>query len=127
MTESVTEKLMLSFPRCECEKPILYHLVKDYNLIVNVFRASVTPDEAGYLVLDVTGTAGDIAGAMAYIQALDVCVCETSKGLNWSEDGRDNRVRWLPMDVNGDGKTDLVHVRSDNGGTLVYTRPFLAN
>ena len=56
MSETVTKKLMLFFPRCECEKPIVYHLVKDYNLVVNVFRAKVTPEEEGYLVLDVTGT-----------------------------------------------------------------------
>ena len=45
MSQTVTKKLMLFFPKCECEKPIIYHLVKDYDLIVNVFRAKVTPNE----------------------------------------------------------------------------------
>ncbi|MHC4656143.1 MAG: NIL domain-containing protein, partial [Planctomycetota bacterium] len=52
MSETITKKLMLFFPKCECEKPIIYHLVKDHNLIVNIFRAKVTPEEEGYLVLD---------------------------------------------------------------------------
>ena len=43
---------------------IIYHLVKDYNLVVNVFRARITPEEEGYLVLDVTGTQRDIDKAM---------------------------------------------------------------
>ena len=47
MTTTVTKKLLLFFPKCECEKPIIYHLVKDYNLVVNVFRAKVTPEEEG--------------------------------------------------------------------------------
>ena len=38
MSQTVTQKLMLFFPKCECEKPIIYHLVKDHNLIVNVYR-----------------------------------------------------------------------------------------
>ena len=27
MNETVTQKLMLFFPKCECEKPIIYHPV----------------------------------------------------------------------------------------------------
>ena len=55
---TVTKKLMLYFPECETEKPIVYHLVKDYDLVVNIFRAIVTPEEEGFLVLDVTGNPG---------------------------------------------------------------------
>ena len=47
MSDTVTKKLMLFFPRCECEKPIIYHLVKDHNLMVNVYRAKVTHNEEG--------------------------------------------------------------------------------
>lgn len=86
MSETVTKKLMLYFPRCECEKPIIYHLVKDYDLVVNVFRAKVTPDEHGYLVLDVTGTESDIERAMAFIKTLDVTINTSGKGLIWNED-----------------------------------------
>ena len=63
MAEAVTKKLMLFFPRCECEKPIIYHLVKNHNLVVNVLRAKVTPEEQGYLVLDVTGSEEQIMAA----------------------------------------------------------------
>ena len=81
MSQTVTKKLMLFFPKCECEKPIIYHLVKDYNLIVNVYRARVTPEEEGYLVLDVTGTEGDIEKAMDFIRTFDVSVNTTGKGV----------------------------------------------
>ena len=86
MSETVTRKMMLFFPTCECEKPIIYHLVKDYNLIVNVFRAKVTPEEEGYLVLDVTGTAADIDRAVAFLRTFDVTVSFTAKGLVWNAD-----------------------------------------
>ena len=52
----ITKKMLLYFPECETESPIVYHLVKDYDLMINIFRARVTPDEEGFLVLDVTGS-----------------------------------------------------------------------
>ena len=86
MSQTVTKKLMLSFPRCECEKPIIYHLVKDHNLIINVYRAKVTPEEEGYLILDVTGTEGDIEAGMDFVKTFNATVNYTGKGLTWNAD-----------------------------------------
>ena len=85
MSDTVTRKMMLFFPKCECEKPIIYHLVKDYNLVVNVFRAKVTPEEEGYLVLDVTGTPAEIEKATDYIRTFDVSVNAAGEGVTWDE------------------------------------------
>lgn len=86
MSETVTRKMMLFFPKCECEKPIIYHLVKDYDLIVNVFRAKVTPEEEGYLVLDVTGTQENIDAAIAYVGTFSVRINTMGKGVTWDKD-----------------------------------------
>jgi ferredoxin len=83
MSATVTRKLTLFFPKCECEKPIIYHLVKDYNLVVNVFRAKVTPEEEGYLLLDVTGTEEDIARALDFVRTFNVTINLSGKGLTW--------------------------------------------
>lgn len=85
MSATVTRKLMLFFPKCECEKPIIYHLVKDYDLVVNVFRAKVTPEEEGYLVLDVTGTDERIEEALAFVRTFDVTINRAGKGVTWDE------------------------------------------
>jgi len=81
----LTKKLLLYFPKCEVEKPIVYHLVKDYDLMVNIFRAKVTPEEEGYLLLDVTGSAASIEQAIAYVKTFNVTVSETRQGLRWEE------------------------------------------
>jgi len=86
MTNTVTKKLMLYFPRCECEKPIIYHLVKDHNLVVNVYRAKVTPEEEGYLVLDVTGTEEEIEQGIEFVKTFNVTVNYTGKGVLRDED-----------------------------------------
>jgi len=86
MSDTATKKLMLSFPRWESEKPIIYHLVKDYNLVVNVFRARITPEEEGHLVLDVTGTDEDIQRGIDFVRSLDVTINDTGKGVTRDDD-----------------------------------------
>ena len=81
MSKMITPKLMFYFPKCECEKPIIYHLVKDYDLIVNVFRARVTPEEEGYLVLDVTGSEAAIQAGVDFVKTFNVTVSLTGKGV----------------------------------------------
>ncbi len=81
----VTKKLLLYFPKSETDKPIVYHLVKDYDLLINIFRAKVTSDEYGYLVLDVTGTEENIEKGIQFARGFDVTVNDADKGLQWDE------------------------------------------
>jgi len=82
----ITKKLLLYFPECETEKPIVYKLVKDFNLMINIFRAKVTPDEEGYLVLDIGGDEEDIEKGLAYVRTFKVEINETNKGVRWDQD-----------------------------------------
>ena len=82
---SITKKIYLYFPKSETEKPIVYRLVKDFNLIINIFRAKVTPEEEGYLSLDVTGEVEDIERAFAYLSTLELVIHAGTKGLHWDE------------------------------------------
>ena len=81
-----TKKLLLWFPRSETEKPIVYHLVKDHNLIINIFRAKVTPEEEGFLVLDVTGEEEDIERGMDYVKTFNVTINEGGRGMRWDSE-----------------------------------------
>ena len=81
-----TRRLMLFFPKCETEKPIVYRLVKDFDLEINIFRAKVTPDEEGYLVLDLTGEETAIEAGIAWTRGLGIEVREHEKGLRWDEE-----------------------------------------
>jgi len=82
----VTRRLFLKFPKCETEKPIVYHLVKDHDLQINIFRAKVTADEEGYLVLDVTGTPENIEQGMAYVNTFNVAIDSVNKDVSWNKD-----------------------------------------
>lgn len=51
----VTKKIVLRFPKRLVERPIVYRLVKDYGLELNILKASITPEEEGLLVLELKG------------------------------------------------------------------------
>lgn len=80
-----TKKLMLYFQTCETEKPIVYHLVKDYDLVINIFRAKVTPEEEGFLILDVTGDEENIERGIEFLKQFNVEVRDDQKGLFWDK------------------------------------------
>ena len=48
--------LILRFPQKEVQKPIVYHLVKDFNLIFNILNARILPRREGVMVMELTGT-----------------------------------------------------------------------
>jgi ferredoxin len=52
---AVSKRIVLRFPRRLVERPIIYRLVKDYDLEFNILKASITPEEEGLLVLELKG------------------------------------------------------------------------
>ena len=52
---SFARKVVLRFPHRLVDKPIIYRLVKDYDLQFNILKASITPKEEGLLVLELSG------------------------------------------------------------------------
>lgn len=47
--------LYLRFPPEIVEKPIVYRLVKDFNLAFNILKATITPGKEGIMVLELIG------------------------------------------------------------------------
>ncbi len=82
----INKKVYLYFPKSETEKPIVYQLVKDYDLIINIFRAKVTPEEEGYLSLEITGTQENIDRAYEYLSGFDVVIHAGDKAVHWDEE-----------------------------------------
>jgi len=49
------------------DEPIIYRLVKDHNLVLNILKASVTPKEEGLLVLELSGAQKDYDKGIRYL------------------------------------------------------------
>ncbi|MFH1257017.1 MAG: 4Fe-4S binding protein [Candidatus Diapherotrites archaeon] len=73
------KKLLLDFPQDVVSKPITYRLIKDYGLIVNIFKARFTPEEKGELGLEVEGDSGKISEALEFLKKEGVKVTPLEK------------------------------------------------
>ena len=81
-----TKRVLFLFPPKATEKPIVTHLVRDYDLDVNIFRAMVNQKEEGFMMVDLTGTEENIREGLAFITSLDIQINENQLGLQWNKD-----------------------------------------
>ena len=81
-----SEKLVLTFPPRLVREPITYRLVKDHDLKVNILRASISPDEAGHMVVELEGTKEQIEGGCRYLEDAGISWQPLSKDVHWRED-----------------------------------------
>ncbi|MHB0914537.1 MAG: NIL domain-containing protein [Thermoleophilia bacterium] len=66
-----TQRLELVFPEKLIKKPIIYQLVKDYDVIPNIRRATV--DETfGQMIMELSGEEADLEKAFAYLRDIGV-------------------------------------------------------
>ncbi|MHB9112486.1 MAG: NIL domain-containing protein [Thermoleophilia bacterium] len=66
-----TQRLELTFPEKMIKKPIIYHLVKEYNVIPNIRRANVD-EKCGWMVLELSGEDEELENALQHLQDLGV-------------------------------------------------------
>lgn len=83
---SIVRKYLLNFSSQVSEKPLVYHLVKDFDLVINIFRAKITDKEEGFMVLELQGLPEQIDQGLAYIRSQNVVVDEAEKGVRWDEE-----------------------------------------
>ena len=63
----ISKKIVLHFPKNLADQPIVYKLVKDYDLEFNILKASITPEEGGLLVLGLSGETERYRQGMRYL------------------------------------------------------------
>ncbi len=82
-----SKKIVLHFPKRLLDKPIICRLVKDYGLEFNILKASVTPNEEGLLVLELTGEEKSLNKAIKDLKETGVSVQPLSKDVTRNEEG----------------------------------------
>jgi len=70
----VTKRIVLKFPHKLLDKPIVYMLVKEFDLVFNILQAKITPKEEGLMVLEITGKKEKYAAGIKYLNELGVTV-----------------------------------------------------
>lgn len=73
-------KIVLHFPEESIEKPLTYHLVKDYDLVPNILRAQIDEHE-GTLVMDLRGTPEQIEQGIEFLKEQNIAIQEAVKDI----------------------------------------------
>lgn len=76
---TISRRIVLHFPRILVDEPIIYRLVKDYDLEFNILKALVTPKEEGVLVLELTGKQTDYERGLQYLTETGVRIQSLSQ------------------------------------------------
>ena len=82
----VHKRIVLHFPKRLVDRPIVYRLVKDYNLEFNILKASVTPDEEGLMVLELSGKQEDYDEGIRYLTKTGVRIQSLSQNVIRNEE-----------------------------------------
>ncbi|MBU2257859.1 MAG: NIL domain-containing protein, partial [Candidatus Omnitrophica bacterium] len=65
----ITKRIVLHFPQRLVDKPIVYKLIRDFNLEFNILKAYVTPQEEGLMVLELKGKDEDYQKGIKYLES----------------------------------------------------------
>ncbi|MFH0847236.1 MAG: NIL domain-containing protein [Chloroflexota bacterium] len=83
---TISKKVVLHFPKRLVDRPIVSRLVKDYNLDFNILKASVTQQEEGLLVMEITGAAEDYERGLKYLTDTGVRIQSLGRDVIRNED-----------------------------------------
>ena len=83
---AVSKKIVLRFPKRIVERPIIYRLVKDYDLEVNILQASISPEKEGLLVLELKGDQKKYDNGVRYLMKTGVRIQSLSQDVTRNEE-----------------------------------------
>jgi ferredoxin len=86
MAMVVTKRIVLHFPRRMVERPIIYRLVKDYDLEFNILRAAITPEQEGLLVLELKGNQTEYDKGIEFLIKAGVKIQSLSQDVTRNEE-----------------------------------------
>lgn len=81
----VSRRVILVFPYSLASTPVTYHLVKDYNLIMNILRAKLIPNDEGRLVLELTGEKEELEAGLEFLKRQGVTIEALAKDIHLDE------------------------------------------
>ncbi len=71
--KSDAHRIFVSFPESLVDRPMIYEIVKNYDVVPNIRRANVEAD-SGWIILELNGAPEARAAAVAYLQELGCTV-----------------------------------------------------
>lgn len=81
----ISRRIVLKFPHQLVDQPIVYKLVRNYDLEFNILKAYVTPREEGLLVIELKGEEDKYNQGIDYLKNLGIGIQPLSKDIKMNE------------------------------------------
>jgi ferredoxin len=86
MAKEVSKKIVLYFSRATWDKPIVYRLVKDFDLVFNILKAHVLPRQESYMVMELIGPQASYRKGLKYLKDCGITVKPVEKDIQRDEE-----------------------------------------
>lgn len=67
-------RFTIKFPPESAKIPLTYHLIKDYNFMVNILRAAISEGQKGSLLIEVDAEPEDLERGLEFIKSQNVTI-----------------------------------------------------
>jgi L-aspartate semialdehyde sulfurtransferase ferredoxin len=79
------EKFILEFSSDVVEEPVVYTLVKRFDIKVNILRAEISSGQEGSMLVELEGDSEKLAEGTAYLDSLSITLSPISRSLSIRE------------------------------------------
>lgn len=59
----------IRYPKEISDKPIIYRLIKEYDVEVNILRADILPQREGILIIEMSGAKSNVADGLEFLKS----------------------------------------------------------
>ena len=77
--------MVLRFPADTVNEPITYTLIKEYDVLVNILNADITPGKEGNLLIEMSGDEVRVDEALLYLEDKQVQISPVAKNILFNE------------------------------------------
>ena len=84
--KNISKRIVLHFPKRMVDEPILYRLIKDYDLQFNILKASITPEAEGLMVVELKGDQKNYDQGVQYLIDSGVKIQSLSQDVTRNEE-----------------------------------------
>ncbi len=82
----VSRKIVLHFPSRLVDQPIVYRLIKEFDLSFNILKASVIPNEEGFVLVEISGEQDNYDRGIKYLTKTGVKIEALSQNVLRNEE-----------------------------------------
>lgn len=82
----IKRRFTMKFPSSTTKKPLTYHLIKDYDLKVNILRAAITEGQEGRLLMEVEADKEDLEKGLDFLEKEGVTIIPLDQQMRWDKD-----------------------------------------